>query len=272
MTFIGWQFLPENNIETEISLLIKTANPHEITKTLQAFRELGEYRLYHPNTLRIHDIYIDTQQDSLRAKRFALRIRETETNRFLTLKGPPKRIQSGAVERLEIEEPFSRENFAKIADILSESNVTISGVDTSTTWENPFSLIESLEFRVIQDRTTVRAVRKIAPKDKIPLKAHAELAIDRVEYRITGKSLFHHEVEIELISRTERDVLAEVAAALKLRFRDSLIDWEHNKLVTGQAIEELFRAGSSKSLTDSQSNLKPSTYDKIDKLLRSAHH
>lgn len=281
------------NIERETTLLIKTRAPLSIAESIRSLSEIGEYCLYSPYTINIYDVYIDTADALLRKGGFALRLRRAEprgmnssaknpgdvhTNTarsdapyrgtFLTLKGRTTKTSSGAIERIEIEEPASEESFSKVAKTLRTFKIHIPQLGAPIDWKNASSLVENLGLTVIQNRLNIRAVRKISLKEKAKPEALAELVVDKVEFQIAGSRLIHHEVEIEAITPTDRDVLHDVAKALKHMYKDILISWEHNKLATGKALEELTRTVPAKALIDSQGNVKPGTYDKIDMLLK----
>jgi hypothetical protein len=99
----------------------------------------------------------------------------------------------------------------------------------------------------------------------------AELAIDSVVYYFGGQEIHHHEVEVEAKERGSSSVIKTVAESLVAMYRPALRRWDHSKLATGKAIEQMLREGALEGLLDAHNNLKPVAYDKIDDYLKRSH-
>src|SRR5437870_2996937 len=90
--------------ETEAVLWVCAAQPESFVAQLAALRNLGGYRLIPMADERIRDVFFDTPDLALRARRVALRVREKNGRFLLTVKGEAQRGDWG-VRRLEREVP-----------------------------------------------------------------------------------------------------------------------------------------------------------------------
>ena len=190
---------------------------------------LGPHLLDQIPSLRITDVYLDTPDRSLDRHRLALRIRQRNDERLLTLKGEG-RAARGGVSRLELELPWSPEAVERVG-----AEVTQRGVVLPDGWsaDQP-----RLGLEVRQERKTQRRLRLLRHEPGGP--ELAELAIDEVSYRFGGRLALLHEVEIE--SKTSAFDLESSVSAL-LTEVSGLARWAFSKLQTGAAIEAALAAG-----------------------------
>ena len=253
--------------ESEVALIISSRQPQQIVARTADLSSIAGYQLIPRDPLKMRDLYFDTRGRAFEPLKLALRVREFGATRLLALKGPSKPTDWGGVERLEIEEPWSHDALAKVTRALRDR-----GIETPKQGRfsegHPQQVLKDLGFQVIQDRETHRQVRDIAGADKEGSPVLAELAIDSVHYRLGGKEIRHHEVEIESKTETGVRVIAPLIAALTAMFGDVLRAWDHSKLAIGFALEEFLNRGDLEGLLDPDGNLTPAAYDQIDDYLR----
>ena len=87
-------------METEIKLIIVDPDPEKIRDNVAALTHLGDYPLRIEPDLKIRDYYFDTEERLLQRKSLALRLRISNGQQHLTLKGKGSIQQSGAVKRM----------------------------------------------------------------------------------------------------------------------------------------------------------------------------
>jgi len=100
----------KENQELEATLLICSENPQEIVGQVASLTGIEDYRLLPQDPSKIHDIYFDTPDAFLNNKKIALRLRQIGTEQWITLKGPSYLTGWGSMERLEIEESWSKKS------------------------------------------------------------------------------------------------------------------------------------------------------------------
>ena len=196
--------------------------------------------------------------------------REIGYAQWITLKGPSKETSWGGVERFEIEELWSKEALEEIIKELRKKKIKGFRIPKeSSDHSHPRGVLEKMGLKVIQDRHTQRHVRNIILSGEDQWPVLAELAIDSVTYHPEDGEIRHHEIEIEAKIRDGKTAVKAVAESLLEKNSDALKEWAHSKLATGKAIKHLSKKGALEGLIDSNNNLKPSAYDKIDGYLKS---
>jgi hypothetical protein len=252
--------------ESEIALIVASDQPRKTVERIASLTSIAGYQLLARNTLVIHDLYFDTPDRAFAPPKLALRVREFGATRLLALKGPSKATDWGGVERLEIEEPWSHDALATVIRALADR-----GIETPRQWRfsegHPRQVLADLGFQVIQDRETHRQARNIVGADKDGIPTLAELAIDSVLYRLEGKEIRHHEVEIEAKAEVGVSMMPSAIDGLTILLGDLLRVWDHSKLAIGFALEELVAQGELEELLDLNGDLTPAAYDKIDRYL-----
>jgi inorganic triphosphatase YgiF len=101
-------------LELEATLIILSDNPQTVTQHIAVLTSVANYHLLPKERQPIRDLYLDTPDKALQAKRVALRIREVRGKHWITLKGPSQPTEGGGVERLEIEALWSQDSLAKV--------------------------------------------------------------------------------------------------------------------------------------------------------------
>jgi hypothetical protein len=256
--------------EREIALVISSHEPQEILDRIASLHAVAGYQLIPRDSVKNHDLYFDTQDRALDPQKLALRVRETGPTAWLALKGPEKKLDSGAVVRLEIEEPWSQATVTKVVNELAARGIQLYEPESIPDRARPREVLEGLGFQVIQDRETRRQVRNITPRDEENGSVLAEMDIDSVIYRLGEEEIRHYEVEVELKSETEAasGVIEQVRDALTKELGDGLRRWAHSKLAIGFALEKLRIKGALEGALDPGGNLKPAAYDRIDEYLK----
>jgi len=194
---------------------------------VEGLAQLGPYTLDPLPDVRIADTYLDTPAGDLAARGVALRIRDQDGERLLTLKGE-RRAEAGGSSRLELELPWTPAAVSRVGAELAGRGVPLPG-----DWGEP----AQLGLTVVQQRETRRGLRMLRPGGGVPL---AELAVDRVAYRLDGATARIGQIEIE--ARNQGFDLQGAVDALQAAV-DGLAPWPYGKLATGHAIAQRLWAG-----------------------------
>jgi len=259
-----------NNQEIEAALVIYSVNSTELINDIAKLEALSDFRLIPEKSVVIHDIYFDTPTRELKRHNLALRVRDIDSSCLITLKGNSKTTNWGGVERLEIEMPWSEQALAKICQELKNRKIYLLKNDQSMDNNNPPSVLINLGLQIIQDRENHRRIRNIVKGDQ-SRELLAELAIDSVTFQFGTVNIYFHEVEIESKSSGGTSAVEIVVDNLVAKYKPELRPWNHSKLVTGKAIEELYLAGALTGLLDEENNLIPDAFDKIDDYIKSGN-
>ncbi len=250
--------------ETEAALIIRSENPEMVARRIASLTSIVDHRLLPQDSQIIHDVYFDTPDRALQSSKLALRVREIDATHWLTLKGPSQETNWGAAQRLEIEVPWSQEALTKVVKELIDRGIKMLRQHQRFDYAHPLEVMISLGLEVIQDRETHRQVRNVVPIGDETNPVLAELAIDSVAYHFGDQDICLQEVEIEAKRRDVSEALQTVIESLLGMYEAALQKWAHSKLATGKAIEKLLSEGALNGLIDTNNNLKPVAYDKID--------
>ena len=261
----------KENQELEATLLICSENPQEVVGQVASLTGIEDYRLLPQDSSKIHDIYFDTPDAFLNNKKIALRLRQIGKEQWITLKGPSYLTGWGSMERLEIEESWSKKSLINIFNKLVEEGFELPHLPEDFDLITPREVMTGVGLKVIQDRVTSRQIRNIVYKNVNTGPILAELAIDSVMYSIGNENIHHNEVEIEAKMQDSEKVIQVISKHLIERFKPALCKWDHSKLATGKAIDKLLDDGVA-GLLDVNNNIKPEAYDKIDDILKKDIH
>ena len=259
------------NIELEATLIICAENPQEVVNNLSNLTSIATYLLLPQKAQEIHDLYLDTPDRVLQDRKFALRIRDLGSTRWITLKGPSQTTDWGGMERLEIEMPWSHDAVRRVLEELWEREIRLWWPQGITS-DHPSEVLSQAGLEVIQDRESHRTVRNLVPVDEERSQALAELAIDSVIYHFREQEVRHYEVEIEAKARDGSTVVQTAIESFIALYRSALRRWNYSKLVTGKAIENMVREGTLEGLCDNVHNLQPAAYEKIAEYLQQEGH
>ncbi|HPJ94768.1 MAG TPA: CYTH domain-containing protein [Deltaproteobacteria bacterium] len=249
-------------IEIETTLRIDSSRPDDVMKNLATLDVIGEYTIVSKSSCIIHDRYFDTRDRSFMKRGFALRLRQRGPSFLLCLKGCERINEWGGIERLEIEEAWSEKTLEAIIRALDETSINIECPLFDK--DDPVQTLSGHGLRIIQDRQTHRIERDVGIHQGTALRSCALMALDTVCYRFADRCLKHFEVEIEAKSRTDEHHIEIITELLKKGFPRKLKRWDHNKLITGYAIETLLDRGDVLSGIHEKEIIDHVGYTKID--------
>jgi len=234
---------------------------------------LAGYRLIDSGVRDIHDYYFDTPNRCLRQGGMGLRLRKLESSTLLTLKGPAIELPGGVLERLEIEETWSRQSLTGVLQELERRGIHLplpsSEPDVPPDLPAP-KVLSTMGLETVQHRRNQRSIRMVRSSESKCSCSLAELASDQVTYYLKTGQVQHHEVEIEAKGEGGLDILQEMAGELLRSYPNSLSRWRYGKLSIGEAAEELLGWSSGKEMLDTKNHLRPEAYRRIRDRLDSA--
>lgn len=243
--------------ETEIALAIRSSRAEQIAEEIARLDQLGRYRLVSAQVHLLHDVYFDTYDGALQARRLALRLRTVNGKPLITLKGSLGRTAQGVANRLEIELAWSRAAFTRIARELRARGIVLTHVDSAYRREDWMGTFKRAGLHIVQERVTQRRTRNII---NISGRVCAELAIDKTTF-LFGQQVVHlYEIEIE--AKRPRTRVDELARQLETLFTPTLRRW-YSKILTGRAIEKLLQQGTKQNLLDAENRLTPAALDRV---------
>ena len=258
-------------IETEIALVISSDDPSRVATGIAELTHLAGYRLTDACIEDIHDYYFDGPDRRLRRSGMALRLRELESSTLLTLKGPAKELAGGVLERLEIEETWSRRSLTRVLQELEARGIYFSPPPPSSEPDlPPPQILAALGLQTVQHRRNQRSVRMVQSSETTGSCPLAELAIDQVTYYLKTGPVQHHEVEIEAKGKGGLDILQEVSGELLRSYPNALSRWQYGKLSIGEAAEELLEQSLGEEMLDGKNHLTSEAYHRIRDRLDSA--
>lgn len=255
-------FSRQGHFETEISFIIKRKG-EDIAKDIAGLTSILGYDLRHQPTQRINDTYYDTMKGKLRKKRIALRIRRIKGKSLVSVKSNPRFTNGGAVRRIELELPWSRQSLARVGAALG---IRFTNVNTFTR-HSPSELFARVGLGVIQQRVNRRIVRDITPIDSSGKNPIGELDIDNVTF-LGDLKIRTFAVEIEARPSRPLKEIQRVANALESNYVDYLLRWPYGKLVTGLAIRKLLKSGRLEKFVG-HNGLKPDAFPLIESTIES---
>lgn len=229
------------DIEFETKLLVDCDHPEGLIKDLAARKSIGPYDIIKSGSILMQDQYFDTEKLSLSKDGIALRIRKIGPEYLVCIKAKEHIHEWGGIERIEIEKGWSRKALNKIIPCLGEICGKVD--ENAFCKDNPGETFSRMGMKCIQDRQTNRIILDIA-HPQVSSKRHCtEMALDRVFYRFAGRSFIHYEIEIEAKILKCDIHMKTLVALLNSEFPGKLKRWDHNKLITGYAIEMLLEKG-----------------------------
>jgi len=221
--------------EFELTLRVCVGDPVSLFRAVAGLRSLGPYELSVSGASSVYDRYFDTDRGSLMGSGLALRLRQEGDRTCLGIKGKERIDPQGAIRRLEIEGPWSKNVLTRV---LEASGLTSLQVPTFLP-QDPAGTLSSLGLRVIQRRLMERTRMHVVDARVQNGGIAGELALDTVHYQTAGVVFTHHEIEIEASSHENEGMVADLAEFLQKEFPGALCRWDHNKLITGLALQAL---------------------------------
>ncbi len=229
--------------EEELTLLIVSETPEAVVEDVARLTRMDGFSLIARETRIIRDVYYDRSDGLLSRKGWVLRIRDVNSELLVTLKGPPTRAEWGGVQRLEFEAPWSRESFESTINFLAMSGISLQEEGREPDLSDPYGTVESMGFRAIQDRETIRRVREIVVADDDSSGPIGELVIDSVTYHFPGMNVGHFELELEAGTTNTANLIGNLARFLLESFGSVLRPWNMGKTATGKRVERLLAEG-----------------------------
>jgi inorganic triphosphatase YgiF len=223
--------------ETETALLICAEDPASLARRIARIVKVAGYQLLRRPPVRLRDLYFDTPDGALRKQQLAVRLRESDRVKLITLKGPAQRAIGGGLQRLEIEARWSRAALRRVVRELVDRSVIVQPRRLEAD-ARPLTVMNSLGFEIVQGRETNRTVRDVVLAGRKGPRL-AELAVDSVVYRFGDEEIRLHMVEVEAKRQDGLPALAVVTQDLRERFKPMLREWTFGKLATGMAVEQL---------------------------------
>jgi inorganic triphosphatase YgiF len=252
--------------EVELSLVVTDPDPEAVFRRLARLRKLDGYILEPRGSVHIVDRYFDTEDRKLRKQGLALRLRTSDRETSIGLKGPRRSASTRTEDRFEQERAFSAQAVEELGRRLRLRGAPVDVPPDERS--SPDALLElELGVQPIQRRETVRRLRDVLDPGAEAASPLAELALDRVHFQLDGQEVRHYEIEVEA-KQTGRGTEAArvVAAELEARYRGQLSEWPFGKLATGKAIEEFLTNGRLKGLS-ANGELARSAYERIRRYL-----
>jgi hypothetical protein len=253
-------------MEFETTLLIASYRADIVMEKLSATNTIGPFEILPKRSLFIHDNYFDTDDRSFMKKGIALRNRKIGKINLLCMKGSEHVNEWGEIRRLEIEEEWSEKALEKILRAQGHISFDIDNIVFDET--DPIKTLECLGLHSIQDRQTSRIVRDIINPGGTSQGLCAEMALDRVRYRFGYRKFNHFEVEIEAKTREGEEHIKTIITLLKTKFPGELKRWDHNKLITGYAIEALLQKGDLAAYSQHNNLIDQTGYEKIASFIK----
>jgi inorganic triphosphatase YgiF len=250
--------------EIETTLVILGNNPRNLVDELSAHKTIGPYHLTFRVTKVFTDTYYDTTDRSLSGKGIALRTRDISGSTIFCIKKGERIEDTGASVREELELPWSKKCLDHAGRIIQNPPTHINNAPCDT--DSPAQCLESLGLFPIQSRKTKRHAFDVsyAPGNE----TIAEIAVDEVGYSISGCTILHCEIEVEAKDPSASGHIVRVTDHMKSLHPEALMRWDHNKLITGIAMEALMKDGKIASIPGSITRLSRFSYDMIDAFLK----
>ncbi len=255
------------SFEIETKLIMTGKDPAGIRKSLAGLRGCGPFVFMNRKDRELKDTYYDTVRHSLSGMGIALRIRELGTGApsRITIKRNERIGSGGAAVREELELDVTGENERTILEALSE--LLLPAGSPHLMPDAPGQSLKEMGLEILQKRRTKRTVLSILTSLE-PGKTIGELALDEVAYRIGQGTVLHYELEVEAAGEEYQPLVEELTGLLRQAFPDGLRRWDHNKLITGFALERLHASGGLPILEDTTVCLDPVIYDAMETLLK----
>jgi triphosphatase len=246
--------------EREAKLVVTAERPEVVAEAIARLARLAGRPLRDAGTAAIRDVYLDTPDGALRARRDSLRVRVQNGQPFLTLKGPGRSVGPGITERDELETPWSGEAYTRCLDVLGARGIALR---RDVPGADPVAALLRAGLSRVQERETHRRLRHADDGGGAPM---AELAVDEVTFRVDSGVVRHHEVEIEAKAPAGSDYLPLAVAELLASFPSALVPWRYGKLATGLAIERLLALPDGAEMV-ADGHLTPAAYPRLAALL-----
>lgn len=250
--------------EMETTLVVLGDEPQNLMKELSTHVVIGPYHLASRGMKVFTDTYFDTLERSLTKRGIALRTRDTAGSVIFCIKQGEHIQATGAVVREELEFPWSGQCLDHAARIIQSPLMNTKKLPFNL--DSPVQCLAGLGLVPLQSRKTKRLVFDVSYAQRKEI--IAELALDEVSYSISGCSILHYEIEVEAAGSSNENHIIRFTDLIRNSYPHKLMRWDHNKLITGMAMEELIKDGTLASVPGRMTHLSRSSYDVIDAFLK----
>jgi len=253
-------------VERETKLVILGDEPGAVMEEIASKKSLGTYRLKRNRTQSLKDTYYDTTDRSLSTRGIALRIRQVGKGVIFCIKQDERSDESGVKLRDEIELSWSQDNREEIISHLEGISLPAGGRNPAQ--ETPDKFLKDMGLSVIHKRETRRITLNAAADIEHGEGIIAEIALDATCYFINECRVLHHEIEVEAKGGDSDMHIVYLTDFLRKAYGVRLMPWDHNKLLTGLALERLFAEGKLTAMPGKTMYLNRSYYEELDALMR----
>lgn len=250
--------------ELEVTLRICSEDPEGVFRDIAMARRIGSYELIYRERFSLHDQYFDTPQKALAGKGYALRLRTEGKRRILGLKGNESINEWGAVQRTEVEGPWSKDMLSQILATLGTIPFSGEAFDP----DDPVKTLNLIGLEAVQSRKTERTLLDVVFKEVQDHPVIGVMALDRVCYVSGRKNFLHYEIEVEAAEGKDRVYVREFVYSLLDALPDDLCRWDYNKLITGCALEALIERGDLSPASRSGDLVPQAWYRAIEEWIR----
>src|SRR3954451_11364410 len=227
----------QDHVELELKLTVVSDQPDTVLDQVARLDSIADLRLGPTQPHRLHDLYWDLPDGSLRARHLSLRLRQIDDRPVFTAKGGTS-SDGGLFRRYELEVPATPENWIQLRQALVVEGAELRN-GTDKLQGAPADWLTAAGLRITQDRATLRTVRYAypGPGDDRPI---AEVALDRTVFHFGEVTVPYWEIEIEQIDAEGSPL--ELGLWLVARFPDDLEFSTMGKYSRGLTIEPELRA------------------------------
>jgi len=251
--------------EAEVKLLIVSDNSARLADEIASLTHLDGYILISRDEEHLYDTYWDRTDGKLGNERVAMRLRRTDTETLVTLKGPTKKALDGTDVRMEIEELWSPAAFDTIRILLGNSDLWPIGAKFDAYRNDPFESLRNAGFVIVQRRETSRLPRDlIVENGHLPQTRIAELVIDTTVFQVGLASVLNREVEVESKGPGGREAVNRASHTLLNLYPESLKRSKHSKIAMGKAIDAIINKLRSEDGVTSDGSLSAMGHRLID--------
>ena len=259
-----------NEIESTLIIAndISQINIDTIDKII-ALERVGQYPIIQGRFISITDSYFDDINTSLHRSGCSLRIRQSNQDILITLKGSPEYVDNEITNKVEIERPWSPDSLSEITGELKKEGLQLKPTPDNISSLDPHIALQILGLQLIQTRRNDRLTKTILS----PYRSNvvAEMAIDNVTYNIDTEPVKHNEIEIEAKKSGNISDVQNITNELKLLYPQTLCPWKFGKLSTGMAIESLYKNNHLEGFLFEDRSLNKSGYNALHEILSLVH-
>ncbi|MCC7371924.1 MAG: CYTH domain-containing protein [Chloroflexi bacterium] len=230
----------QDNLEVELKLTVTGNDPDKLLDEIATIVSLGGVRLADAREHQLRDIYWDTADYGLRARKLSLRLREIDGRQVFTVKGGTSSSE-GLFRRYELETPASAQNWQDVCAVFHDEGVDLARVNgLAGAGTSPDDWLRAAGLHPTQDRSTRRTAIH-AYDDAHGDQPLAELALDRTRFDFGRVLVDYWEIEIEELGNHGDEVPRLLGQALRERYPDRLEPSTMGKYSRGLAIERELR-------------------------------